>query len=79
MARNHLSLHQLPCLISCARAILNKDFLKRFLAKGNQNTIHINLLVLFLALAQFLTKISPKDLPMGCFVVTQHSGSERFR
>ena len=77
MARNHLSLHQLPCLISCARAILNKDFLKRFLAKGNQNTIHINLLVLFLALAQFLTKISSKDFlpkatpntPTNCLLV----------
>ena len=35
----------------------------------------LRVFIIFLAIGHILLKISPKDLPMVCFVTTQHSES----
>ena len=46
-----------------------KDFTREIICESLKYFLRSNI----------LKKISSKDLPMVCFVVTQHSESERFR
>ena len=43
---------------------------------GPEIYLRFYFLKIFLAVGNILNRISPKDLPMVCFVVTQHSESE---